>query len=150
MSSRKKSAPAASDAPIPEVGPRQPCPCGSGRRYKNPHGKAKRATRGEESFVPRPPEGLPSEVDRVALREIVPAATGTVRTTAEYGSKEITVATVLPMALGGLHRENGEMLLAQSTAGRGPRRHGTLGPAVDCAAHVHGGVRLWIRGGAAA
>lgn len=115
MSSRKKSAPAASDAPIPEVGPRQPCPCGSGKRYKNCHGKAKRAARVEESFVARPFEGLPNEVDWVALREIVPAATGTVRTTAEYGSKEITVATVLPMALGGIHRENGEMLLALQT-----------------------------------
>jgi len=115
MSSRKKSASAATDAPIPEVGPRQPCPCGSGKRYKNCHGKAKRAARAEESFVARPFEGLPSEVDWVSMREIVPAATATIRTTAEYGSKDITLTTVLPMAMGGLHRENGEMLLATQT-----------------------------------
>src|SRR5690625_5195804 len=106
MSSRKKSAPAASDAPIPEVGPRHPCRCGSGKRYKHCHGKAKRATGGEESCVARPVEGRPTEVDWFALRKIVPAATGTGRTTEEYGSKEITVATVPPIALGGLHREN--------------------------------------------
>src|SRR5690625_89954 len=115
MSSRKKSAQVKTDAPIPEVGPRQPCPCGSGKRYKVCHGKAKRAARAEESFVVRPFEGLPSEVDWVALREIVPSATATVKTTAEYGAKDITIATVLPMAMGGLHRENGEMLLALQT-----------------------------------
>lgn len=115
MSSRKKSAPAASDAPIPEVGPRQPCPCGSGKRYKNCHGKAKRAERDEQAFVARPFEGLPSEADWVAMREIVPAATATIRTTAEYGAKDVTLTTVLPMAMGGMHRENGEMVLAMQT-----------------------------------
>lgn len=115
MSSRKKTAPVESDAPIPEVGPRQPCPCGSGKRYRNCHGKAKRAERVEDVFVPRPFEGLPGEADWVALREIVPAATATARTTEKYGGKEITITTVLPMAAGGLHRENGEMLLALQT-----------------------------------
>ena len=115
MSSRKSATPATSDAPVPEVGPRQPCPCGSGKRYKVCHGKAKRAARAAETFVARPFEGLPNEVDWVALREIVPAATATVRTNAEYGNKDITVATVLPMAAGALHRDNGEMLLALQT-----------------------------------
>ncbi|HLR55574.1 MAG TPA: DUF5926 family protein, partial [Actinomycetales bacterium] len=77
MSSRKSATPATSDAPVPEVGPRQPCPCGSGKRYKVCHGKAKRAARAAETFVARPFEGLPNEVDWVALREIVPAATAT-------------------------------------------------------------------------
>jgi len=41
-----------------EVGPRQPCPCGSGKRYKACHG----APGGPApTFVNRPFEGLPSE-----------------------------------------------------------------------------------------
>ena len=38
-SSRKKARAAEAEATTPgEVGPRQPCPCGSGRRYKSCHG----------------------------------------------------------------------------------------------------------------
>ena len=48
-----------------EVGPRQPCPCGSGKRYKACHG----APGGAQLFVKRPFEGLPSECDIVALRD---------------------------------------------------------------------------------
>ena len=55
-----------------EVGPRQPCPCGSGRRYKACHGAEGGAA---AVFVGRPFEGLPSECDIVAMRELVPAAT---------------------------------------------------------------------------
>ena len=55
-----------------EVGPRQPCPCGSGKRYKACHGAAGGAA---ASYVARPFEGMPSECDIVALRELVPAAT---------------------------------------------------------------------------
>jgi|SRR5690625_738940 len=112
MSRRQKPKPKVSDAEIPEVGPREPCPCGSGKRYKVCHGKKKRAA---NTFVPRPFEGLPSEVDWVALREIVPAATATVRTTEEYGGEEIMIATVLPMAYGALHRMTGEKILALQT-----------------------------------
>ena len=46
-----------------EVGPRQPCPCGSGRRYKACHGSAAGAP---AAYVGRPFEGLPSECDVVA------------------------------------------------------------------------------------
>ena len=56
---------------VPVVGPREPCPCGSGRRYKACHGRAAKAA--AVQFVPRPFEGLPSEGDWVALREFVPA-----------------------------------------------------------------------------
>lgn len=31
---------AAVGAPVPKVGPNQPCPCGSGQKYKRCHGKA--------------------------------------------------------------------------------------------------------------
>src|SRR4051794_41359082 len=64
---------AAGTPTIPVVGPRQPCPCGSGKRYKACHGKA--AARESVRLVTRPFEGLPGECDWVALREVVPAAT---------------------------------------------------------------------------
>lgn len=66
-------------------------------------------------FVARPFEGLPNETDWVAMREIVPAATATVRFASgkapEGAPEDVTIATVLPMAWPGLHRETGEILV---------------------------------------
>ena len=108
----------AADAPVPVVGGREPCPCGSGKRYKLCHGRAERelATR----LVGRPFEGLPGECDWIALREIVPAATAIVTTTAEHGSVTVTVASVLPMAWPALRRADGSVILGlQTTSGSG-------------------------------
>lgn len=62
-------------------------------------------------FVRRPFEGLADETEWVAIREILPSATGTVRLTGSHsegdGPTEITIATVLPMAWPGLHRNDG-------------------------------------------
>jgi hypothetical protein len=66
-------------------------------------------------FVLRPFEGLPGEPDWVALKEVVPAATATARTTAEHGSREVLVTTVLPMGWPALHRADGVVLLALQT-----------------------------------
>lgn len=66
-------------------------------------------------FVARPFEGLEREGDWVAMREIVPAASATVRTTAEYGSRDVLIATVLPMAWAALHRDDGQILAALQT-----------------------------------
>lgn len=63
----------------------------------------------------RPFEGLPSETDWVAIREILPAATGTVTLAddvAGEGAKEVTIATVLPMAWPALHRADGTIFVA--------------------------------------
>jgi Family of unknown function (DUF5926) len=66
-------------------------------------------------FVARPFEGMPGETDWVALREILPAATATVRfaegRAPEGASEEVTVATVLPMAWPGLHRADGTLFV---------------------------------------
>jgi hypothetical protein len=62
-----------SSADVAVVSGREPCPCGSGRRYKACHGRD--AGQAAEQFVARPFEGLPGECDWVAMREIVPAAT---------------------------------------------------------------------------
>ena len=102
-------------ADIPVVGGREPCPCGSGRRYKACHGRAQRAE--AVRLVTRPFEGLPGEADWVAMREIVPAATAVVRTTAAHGSRDVTVATVLPMAWPAMHRADGSILLGLQTQG---------------------------------
>ena len=90
---------------IPVVGGREPCPCGSGRRYKACHGLLGRAE--ATRLVARPFEGLVGECDWVALREIVPAATAGARIRAEHGGAEVTVATVLPMAWPALRRADG-------------------------------------------
>lgn len=95
----------------PTPGPRQPCPCGSGRRYKACHGK--QASRAEHARVIRPFEGLAGEADWIALREIVPAATAEL--TLKEDGRPITLATVLPMAWPALVKNDGSILLAAQT-----------------------------------
>lgn len=71
-------------------------------------------------FVLRPFEGIPGEADLVAMREIIPAATATARTTKEYGDREITFVTSLPESWPALHRNDGAILVAlQTHAGSG-------------------------------
>lgn len=78
------------------------------------------AKRNAVEFVLRPFEGLPSEPDWVCLREVVPAATATARTTAEHGSRDVTFTTVLPAAWPALHRGDGVIMVAlQQHAGSG-------------------------------
>jgi hypothetical protein len=88
------------------VGPRQPCPCGSGKRYKACHG----APGGATSYVRRPFEGMPGECDVVALRELVPAATAPL-TLADGSDRDVLLCSLLPGAAPGLVRETGEVLL---------------------------------------
>ncbi|QUG99501.1 SEC-C domain-containing protein [Saccharopolyspora erythraea] len=86
--------------PRPESGisPRQPCPCGSGKRYKACHGRAGGAA---DVIVTRPFEGLAAECELVALREFVPSATAKLPV---REGREVTLATVLPMAAAALMR----------------------------------------------
>ncbi|WP_298331007.1 DUF5926 family protein [Haloactinopolyspora sp.] len=98
---------------VPEVGPRQPCPCGSGKRYKVCHGK--RARDAGRHYVARPFAGLPGECDWVAMREIVSAATATISLTGEHADRSVVVCTLLPGAAPALVRDNGEILLALQT-----------------------------------
>ncbi|MFD4697749.1 DUF5926 family protein [Streptomyces niveus] len=100
------------DGPIPVVGAREPCPCGSGRRYKACHGRA--AAQAVTELVQRPFEGLTGECDWIALRELVPAATAelTLKGGLPEGVPSVTLATVLPMAWPALRRDDGSVLLA--------------------------------------
>jgi len=88
------------------VGPRQPCPCGSGRRYKHCHGGK---DGGEGLFVARPFEGLPGERDIVALRELVPSATAPL--TVKGVDREVVLGTLLPTAAPAMVRDSGAIWL---------------------------------------
>ncbi|MGA1089469.1 MAG: DUF5926 family protein [Candidatus Nanopelagicales bacterium] len=102
---------------IPVVGLREPCPCGSGKRYKACHGKAR--NRESVAHVVRPFEGLASECDWVAFREIVPAATAPL-TLKDDADRRVVLTTVLPLAWPALVRDNGDIYLAlQVTTGSG-------------------------------
>ncbi|MEU1087407.1 DUF5926 family protein [Streptomyces sp. NPDC005576] len=108
----KAAKPQVKDGEIPVVGAREPCPCGSGRRYKACHGRT--AAHAVTELVQRPFEGLPGECDWVALRELVPAATVplTLKDGLPEGVPSVTLATVLPMAWPALRRDDGSILLA--------------------------------------
>ncbi|MGD9954451.1 MAG: DUF5926 family protein [Candidatus Nanopelagicales bacterium] len=107
------AATAVSDADIPVVGGREPCPCGSGRRYKACHGRA------SATLVRRPFEGLAGECDWVALKEIVPSATASLTLAPEQataaGGRSVTLATVLPLAWPALVRVDGAIFVGLQT-----------------------------------
>ena len=95
---------------VPVVGAREPCPCGSGRRYKACHGKAAVA---HPTRVVRPFAGMASEPDWVAMHDMVAAATAPL--TLADDDRSVTLCTLLPMAWPALTRQNGEVLLAAQT-----------------------------------
>jgi hypothetical protein len=97
-----------SDAAAPEgaVGPRQPCPCGSGRRYKACHGSAAGAP---PVFVSRPFADLPGETDLVAMREFVPSATAPL--SLKDADRDVLICSLLPGASPALVREDGTVWL---------------------------------------
>jgi hypothetical protein len=96
-------------ADLADVGPREPCPCGSGKRFKQCHGRDR--AQAADVFVARPFEGLPGECDLIAFREVVPAATAVLHGTGAAKGREITVCTLLPMAMPGLVRDDGSIWL---------------------------------------
>ena len=74
-------------------------------------------------FVARPFEGLADEADWVAMREILPAATATVKVVVPEGTQvsgqevpagehEVMLVSVLPAAMPAVHRDTGEVLVA--------------------------------------
>lgn len=93
-------------APAGEVGPRQPCPCGSGKRYKHCHGAPGGAA---PAFVARPFAGLPSECDVIAMRDLVPAATAPLAL--KDSDRDVVLCTLLPGAVPAMVRESGQIWL---------------------------------------
>lgn len=161
-------------AEIPVVGQREPCPCGSGRRYKACHGRDR--ARATTRLVPRPFAGLADECDWIALREFVPAATAGLTLVGDH--RVVRVATVLPLAVPGLVRADGAVWLGLQTAtgsgdpsrdlahvleealaapwgssvsppglpGPGPRLQDLLDPDRPLAVVVHDSFNFWVEG----
>ncbi|GAB2776353.1 DUF5926 family protein [Nocardioides salsibiostraticola] len=96
------------------VGPRQPCPCGSGKRYKACHGAPGGAG---TVYVARPFENMPGECDLVAMRELVPAATASlvlkddVPGVEKLTDRTIQLCSLLPMAAPAMVRDSGQVWL---------------------------------------
>ena len=86
----------------------------SRRRSTRTADEARPAPSAAAPFVARPFEGLPSETEWVALREILPAATAPVSLQArdDVSAAAATVTTVLPLAWPALHRNGGEIFAA--------------------------------------
>ena len=166
------------DADIPVVGGREPCPCGSGRRYKACHGRA------AATLVRRPFEGLAGECDWVALKEIVPSATAALTLAPEQAKaadgRPVTLATVLPLAWPALVRTDGAVFVGLQTPtssddasrdiadsllralasehgspvppsrpGPGPRLQDVLVAVAPLEVTVHSGFDFWIEGSGA-
>lgn len=108
VAKKTKRASAPAQTPADAINPRQPCPCGSGRRYKACHGAADAA----DLIVARPFAGLVGETELIALREFVPSATAALQL-AEAGadSPSITLGSVLPGAAAALTRADGSILI---------------------------------------
>jgi len=116
-------------------------------------GKASRAKKSDAPRAPRPAayaarpfRGLPGESDWVALSEILPAATATVRLREGVGSgdapREVTVCTVLPMAWPALRRSDGAVLVATQGGGQSGDKSRDLGSAILAALDAEPGTPL--------
>lgn len=98
----------------------------AGARHTGSAGSAGSASAAAPApFVRRPFEGLRGEPEWVALRDILPAATASVKAAdaaslPDDAPREVTWATVLPMAWPALHRTDGTVLVstqASATSG---------------------------------
>ncbi len=109
-----------------EVGPRQPCPCGSGRRFKACHGSASGPV---ATYVARPFEGIAGECDLIAMREIIAAATAPLTLRDGIGEgRPVQLCSLLPMAAPALSRADGSVWLGLQV------QHGFGDPSRDLAA----------------
>lgn len=116
----------------PVVGARQPCPCGSGRRYKACHGSG----RADRALVARPFAGRVDEPEWVMLREVVPAAVAPLTLT---DGRTATLATVLPMAWPAMKRADGAVFVGMQVPGRGGDAAADLGAALALALEAEPG-----------
>ena len=81
--------------------------------------KANEPTPYEVEFVERPFADLANEVELVAMRELLPAATLTLQTNKDFGERSVVFATVLPNQVQGLVREDdGQIMVGMQTRSR--------------------------------
>ena len=127
---------------MPVVGAREPCPCGSGKRYKACHGRSG----GEDRrLVTRPFAGLADEVEWVALREVVPAATAPL-VAASDPERRIVLSTVLPLAWPAMVRGDGTVFLGLQVQSRSGDASRDLGAALELALAAEPGTSIQLPG----
>jgi hypothetical protein len=81
--------------------------------------RRERPQRVRDVFVGRPFEGLADETEWVALRELVPSATASLRLAdPAHADREVILATVLPMAWPGLVKDDGRIMLGVQAEAR--------------------------------
>lgn len=90
-------------------------------------------------LVRRPFEGLPNEQDLVAMRQLIPAATMAAKTTAEYGSLDVEIATILPMAWPAVRRTDGSITVGIQAGYPGGDLSRGIGQAIRLAAALEPG-----------
>jgi hypothetical protein len=141
------SRPASADASGTQDGtnPKQPCPCGSGKRYKACHGS------GDDSvIVLRPFEGLACEPDVIAVREFVPSAVATLSLSAAgselAGDKSPRLVSVLPGAAAAMVRADGAVFVGLQTQVRTGDLSGDLARALRWALTADPGEVLPVSG----
>jgi hypothetical protein len=106
------------DAEVPTVGMREPCPCGSGKRYKACHGKL--VHRAKATATPRRPfAGLAAEVGLVAMREIVAAGTARLPLRDPYADRDAFIATLLPYGMALITVQDGPVWIGAQTTSPG-------------------------------
>ncbi|SHE25131.1 DUF5926 family protein [Actinomyces glycerinitolerans] len=87
-------------------------------RQRRRDGDRKAAKKQQIPFVARPFAGLPAEPDLVAMMQIIPAASMTVRLDADHGGQEVQLVTLLPELARSLKRADGRVLVAMQTTVR--------------------------------
>ncbi len=85
------------------------------RRKKVAASTTRPAPRAPIPFRERPFDGLACEVELVAMREFIPCATMTARTTAEHGGVEFDFVTLLPDGHAAMVRGDGRILVGVQT-----------------------------------
>lgn len=120
-------------------GKRQPCPCGSGKRYKACHGAPGGAP--VDVHVPRPFAGLSAEPELVALREFVPCATMELPEAAE---RRMVLGTVLPTAAAAFVRNDDVALIGMQTQTRSGDLSRDLATAIEWAKRAKPGESLAV------
>jgi hypothetical protein len=123
---------------VPVVGAREPCPCGSGKRYKACHGRSGIEDR---RLVARPFAGLAGETEWVALREIVPSATAPL-VLRDAPDRAVVLSTVLPLAWPALVRKDGTVLLGLQVQSRGNDVSRDLAHALELALQAEPGTSV--------
>lgn len=85
------------------------------RRKKVVTSAARPAYRAPIPFRERPFDGLPAEIQLVAMREFIPCAVLPARTTAEHGGIDVDIVTLLPDGHGAMVRGDGRILVGLQT-----------------------------------